>query len=134
MSFYDINVSEDSYFWSAKKVTNSTQPELKSFVELVGGISSGEAALTTAGSLVKQFKDRSSEFASAIDVHVAGKERSMLPLFKSALVRDVMAEGTKVQARALLGAEIDDERPLFDSGLIPSPDGMLWLAPATIKR
>jgi FAD-dependent halogenase len=133
MSFYDINVSEESYFWSAKKVTKSTQSELTSFVELVGGISSGEAALTTADSLIERFKNRSIEFANAIDAHVADKERSMLPLFKSELVRDVMAEGTRVQAGALLGTEAGSEHPLFDSGLIPSPDGMLWSAPATIK-
>ena len=40
MCFYDMHVSEDSYYWSAKKVTKDTNPELEAFVDLVGGISS----------------------------------------------------------------------------------------------
>ena len=50
VAFYDLNVNEDSYFWSAKKVSKNTNSDLQSFVELVGGVSSGEAALATAES------------------------------------------------------------------------------------
>ncbi len=32
MSFYDMHVDEDSYFWSAKKVTGNSHSELESFV------------------------------------------------------------------------------------------------------
>ena len=45
VSFYDMHVDENSYFWSAKKVTDSTSSDLESFVSLVGGVSSGETAL-----------------------------------------------------------------------------------------
>jgi hypothetical protein len=45
VAFYDLNVNENSYFWSAKKVTKNTSSGLQSFVELVGGVSSGGAAL-----------------------------------------------------------------------------------------
>src|SRR5437762_3687987 len=31
-----------SYFWKARKVTNSNYSELQAFVELVGGLASGE--------------------------------------------------------------------------------------------
>src|SRR5512146_1786052 len=72
VSFYDMHVDESSYFWSAKKVTDSTSSDLESFVSLVGGISSGETAL------VDRYKRRSSEFASAVDALVAGNEQSMV--------------------------------------------------------
>ena len=62
VSFYDMHVDEDSYFWSAKKVTDSTSTDLESFVSLVGGVSSGEAALATVA-LAQRYKSRSSEFA-----------------------------------------------------------------------
>jgi halogenation protein CepH len=65
MAFYDMHVSENSYFWSAKKVTKNTNTELESFVDLVGGVSSGEAALTKAESLARSYRHRSSEFAEA---------------------------------------------------------------------
>jgi len=128
MSFYNIHVSEDSYFWSAKKLTQNTRPELESFVDLVGGVSSGEAALVGAGALAQRFKDRSTEFANAVDALAADKQQSMLPLFKSSVVRQVMVEGAQVQARALLGGDSETEAPLFDSGLVSSADGMFWEA------
>jgi len=43
-SFYEMNVNEESYFRLAKKVTNNEHTELESFVDLAGGMSSGEGA------------------------------------------------------------------------------------------
>jgi halogenation protein CepH len=128
MSFYDMNVNEDSYFWSAKKITQNMSSELVSFVDLVGGMSSGEMALADSEAVTRRFKDRSSEFASAVDKHVAEEERDSWALFKSSVVRPLWVEGAQIQARALLGERAAAERPLFDNGLVPSPDGMFWSA------
>jgi halogenation protein CepH len=49
LSFYDMNVEADAYFALAKKVTNSGRTDLESFVDLIGGVSSGEAALAASG-------------------------------------------------------------------------------------
>jgi FAD-dependent halogenase len=129
ISFYDMHVSEDSYFWSAKKTTKNTNSELESFTELVGGISSGEAALTQAEALAQRFKGQAREFAHAVDELVATEERSMVPLFRSSVVRQANAEGQQVQALAVLGAARGSELPLFDDGLVPSTDGLSWAAP-----
>jgi halogenation protein CepH len=129
MSFYNLHVSEGSYFWSAKKVTNNTSSELESFIDLVGGVSSSETALTGAEVLAHRFRGRSIEFADAVDQLVAGQERSMLPLFKSSIVREAMLEGAQVQSLAILGEDAESESPLFGNGLIPSPDGMFWSVP-----
>jgi halogenation protein CepH len=129
VAFYDIHVSETSYFWSAKKVTKNTSPELESFVDLVGGVSSGETALADADLLAKRFKSRTDEFSRAVDTLVATNEKSMFPLMKSGIVRDVLHEGSQVQARALLGENAMAEAPLLPDGLIPSADGLFWSAP-----
>jgi FAD-dependent halogenase len=129
VSFYDMHVDENSYFWSAKKVTKSTSSELESFVSLVGGVSSGETALGTAEALAERYKSRSSEFATAVDKLVADKERSMVPLVRSSIVKHAMQEGAKEQARVLLGQDAEPETPLFEGGLVPSADGMSWSAP-----
>ncbi len=126
VAFYDMHVSENSYFWSAKKITKNTSSELESFVELLGGVSSGEAALAEAESLAQRYKGRSSEFAEAVDTLVANKEQSMLPVFTSSIVQQLMQEGTQVQARALLRENAAAEVPIFENGLIPSPDGLSW--------
>jgi FAD-dependent halogenase len=130
VAFYDLNVNEDSYFWSAKKVTKNTNSDLQSFVELVGGVSSGEATLATAGSSEVHYKRRSREFASAVDQLVANNEQSMVPIIKSSIVKNAMQEGGKEQARVLLGATADPGVPLFDGGLIASSDGLGWSLPA----
>jgi FAD-dependent halogenase len=130
VSFYDMHVDENSYFWSAKKVTESTSSELESFVSLVGGISSGEAALGTAEALAESYKSRSSEFAKAVDKLVADKEQSMVPLVRSSIVKHAMQEGAKEQARVLLGENAEPETPIFEGGLVPSADGLSWSVPA----
>jgi FAD-dependent halogenase len=129
MAFYNMHVSEGSYFWSAKKVTQSTSSELESFVDLVGGVSSGEAALANADILLERLKARSDEFSAAVDEFVAAKEQSMMPIFKSAVVRRANHESAQVQARALLGNAMQREDPVFDNGLVPSADGFFWSAP-----
>jgi halogenation protein CepH len=124
VSFYDMHVNENSYFWSAKKVTDSTTTDLESFVSLVGGVSSGEAALT------QQYKSRSTEFAAAVDQLVASNEQSMVPLIRSSIVKHAMQEGAKEQARVLLGEDAAPESPIIEGGLVASPDGLSWSAPA----
>jgi halogenation protein CepH len=126
MSFYDIHVSETSYFWSAKKIARNSHSELESFVDLVGGVSSGEAALARAEPLAQRFQERSAELVTAVDKLVADKERSMLPLVKSSIVRAAMQESAQVQAQAQLGEDAEAEPPLFENGLVPSADGMFW--------
>jgi halogenation protein CepH len=126
MCFYDMHVDENSYYWSAKKVTNSTSSDLEAFVTLVGGESSGEAALGEAATLVDRFKDRSREYASAVDELVANNEQSMLPIYDSPVVEDATRESAQIQMLATLGADRGRELPLFKDGLIPSADGMFW--------
>jgi halogenation protein CepH len=129
MSFYDMHVDEDSYFWSAKKVTRNQHTELEAFVELVAGMSTTDFELSDAESAAVQFKRRSSEFADAIDTLVDQREQSMAPLFKSSAVRRAMQEGAQVQTRAQLGEHAGEEQPVFDGGLVASVDGMFWERP-----
>jgi halogenation protein CepH len=125
VSFYDMHVDENSYFWSAKKVTASTTSDLESFVSLVGGVSSGESSLSTA-ELTERYKSRSSEFARAVDELVANNEQNMVPLINSNVVKHAMKEGAKEQARVLLGQDAEPDMPLFEGGLVPSKDGLSW--------
>jgi FAD-dependent halogenase len=123
-----MHVDENSYFWSAKKVTASTSSDLESFVSLVGGVSSGESALSSA-ELAERYKSRSSEFATAVDKMVGDKEQSMVPLINSQIVKHAMREGAQEQARVLLGQDAEPDMPLFEGGLVPSTDGLSWSLP-----
>jgi FAD-dependent halogenase len=129
-SFYDMHANEESYFWAARKVTQDTHSELEAFVDLVGGMSSGESSLADAERVAGRFKSRSEEFAKAVDSLASEKEQdSMVPLFRSAVVRQALQEGAQVQTQALLGEDAEPDFPIFKGGLIPSADGMLWTFP-----
>jgi halogenation protein CepH len=128
-SFYDMHVDEGSYFWSAKKVINSNHAELESFVELVAGMSSTDFDLSDAESGALRLKQRSAEFADAIDTLVDQQEESMAPLFRSSVVSQAMQEGSQVQTRAQLGEYAGDDVPVFDGGLVASSDSMFWEEP-----
>ncbi|MEV0407192.1 tryptophan 7-halogenase [Actinoallomurus sp. NPDC050550] len=129
MSFYDMHIDEKSYFWSAKKVTNSSHTELEAFVELVAGMSTTDFDLNDAESGAIRLKERSAEFAEAIDTLAGEAQQNVTPLFRLPVVRRAMQEGSQVQARAQLGERAGPNTPVFDGGLVASPDGMFWQDP-----
>ncbi|CAM4434341.1 Putative epoxidase LasC [Mycobacterium basiliense] len=134
LSFYETHQDESSYFWQAKKITKNAKPDLEAFIELVGGISSGESALTDAESLAKHFEAQCAEFAGAVENLSESPGTGMMPMFKSSIVRKVMQQlvqsGAEVQMQALLGDHAKPEAPLFPGGLVSSSDGMHWVTPA----
>jgi halogenation protein CepH len=128
MSFYQMHRDENSYFWNAKKVTNSSLTELEAFVELVGGISSGESALVDAAAVAERFRSGAVEFSSAIDSMTDNLGGSMAPMYRSTVVRQAMQESSQIQMRASFGADAEAEESLFPGGLVSSPDGLFWVA------
>jgi halogenation protein CepH len=127
MSFYQMHSDENSYFWNAKKVTNSSFTELEAFVELVGGISSGESALVDAASVADRLRSGAAEFSEAIDAISENPGGSMGPMYRSSVVRQAMRESSQIQMRASFGEEAEAEDSLFPGGLVPSADGMFWI-------
>jgi FAD-dependent halogenase len=128
VSFYEMHVSEDSYFWEARKVTKSNYSEMQAFVDLVGGLASEEFQLADGEAVMQRFSSESKELGKAINQQLAnGDSARVVPMFKSSIVRQAMQESAQVQARAQLGAEFQNEMPLFDEGLISSADGLLWV-------
>lgn len=106
VAFYDKHSDEQSYFWKAKKVTGSAASELQSFVDLVGGGSSEERALVDAGS----YLDRRD---GDIDD----------------MIWSVAEAGARIQVQAATGGTEDEQVPVRQGGLVPSPDGMHWSLP-----
>jgi FAD-dependent halogenase len=131
MSFYAMNVDKESYFWQARKITNSSHSELEAFVDLVGGVSSGDFDLGENGEAIAQrVKSESSELTNAVQQIVDSGSDSVIPLLKASVFRQAMQESEKVLVRAQLGEEFDTEQPLLGSGLISSADGLLWVPSA----
>ncbi|WP_250029480.1 tryptophan 7-halogenase [Paractinoplanes maris] len=124
-AFYDMQSDESSYFWRARKVTNFNTTDLEAFVSLVGGVHSGEQALTQA-------RKSSGALADAVertgDMQTESGER-MHHLFGTPVVREVMQEMNNIQVRGIRGADAK-ELPLLDNGLVPGPDGLSWMDPS----
>jgi FAD-dependent halogenase len=59
--FYAQNVSEDSYFWQAKRLTGSALSDMVAFIELVGGVASGEPTLTDSDDGIHSYAARASQ-------------------------------------------------------------------------
>ncbi|MFJ5042997.1 tryptophan 7-halogenase [Streptomyces parvulus] len=125
VAFYDMHQDEDSYFWTAKKVIDSSAPGLESFVDLVGGGASREGGLVNAASYTEHRETDFQEFSELAN-RPAGENGTDRDLFDSTLVQSVLEEGAKIQVHAALGGAVDDEGPVRDGGLVPSADGMRW--------
>jgi halogenation protein CepH len=127
LTFYEMNVDEQSYFWRAKKVTNCPESELAAFVELVGGVASGDVTLTGAAQRVaEQFRAASRDLNAAVESISRDPYASMGPMLGVPAVSGAMQEGAQIQAHAILGADAGAEEPLFPGGLISSTDGVHW--------
>jgi halogenation protein CepH len=128
VAFYDMHQDEDSYFWTAKKVTNSAASNIESFVELVGGGASNEIALVDPGSYLAERSAAFQELSEVVDRRARGKAENY-ELLQSALIRSVAKEGHRIQIQAAAGRNVDEQVPVRAGGLVPSADGLHWAQP-----
>lgn len=131
-SFYGMNVNQESYFWEAKEITCSSAPELEAFVDLVGGVSSGDFDLGEgdAETMAQRVSTEATELANAARRIAESGSDSVIPLLEAPVFRNAVQESEKVLARAQLGTQFSTEEPLLASGLISSPDGLCWVPSA----
>jgi halogenation protein CepH len=123
-SFYDMHQSEDSYFWKARKVLGSQQPDDEAFVTLVAGVSNlqQDEGLLVDNTQLERIKG---ELRQLEDI-----DEKSAPYFadeKETFLDALVTEATQIQEQASVGAIRRAEKPLFEGGLIPSPDGFRWV-------
>jgi len=128
VSFYDMHQDERSYFWKARKVTNVGATELEAFVELVGGLVSGDASLAGVDEAVTRLAAASSDIGRAVG-RLTETDGLRNPLFESKTIRTVFQEGAVLQERGVFGGPLEDEAPLTAGGLVASDDGLSWRSP-----
>ncbi|MER5337025.1 tryptophan 7-halogenase [Micromonospora sp. NPDC002717] len=130
VAFYDMHQDEESYFWTAKQITDdNVAGAVEAFVQLVGGAGSQERALVDAESYIQRREPAFRQLAEVVQgpVSEAGEDRNLLG---ASMLREVLKEGVRVQTQAAMGGNVDDLHPLRPGGLIPSADGMRWRRPA----
>jgi halogenation protein CepH len=125
MSFYELHVDEESYFWQARKLVGHGESVEEAFVDLVGGVASGDFARRPTSAPASSATAQEMADAIARPTPVGDIEN----LTDARMVSDVLAEGTHLQLRGLLGEGAGAEPPLFTNGLVPSADGRRWTTP-----
>ncbi|MPY60684.1 tryptophan 7-halogenase [Streptomyces spongiae] len=128
VSFYDMHQDERSYFWKARKVAGVAATELEAFVELVGGLASGDRSLAGPGEAGARLTAASSDLDEAVG-RLPDSDGLRNPLYESPTFRQTFHEGSVLQERGVFGGPLEDETPLRPGGLVPSEDGLAWLAP-----
>jgi FAD-dependent halogenase len=137
VGFYDMQVDENSYFWMARKIINTSEKDNIPFVRLVSGLSAVDEPTFGGG---HEFFDSRVGFGQWFESRLTGGEEAGFgsrATGKPTLDRNrfnpnkfmegFTAEITQLQLLALFGEERDQERPLFPDNLIPAPDGLHWV-------
>ena len=115
LSFYDVHQDEQSYFWRARKILNTSEPENEAFVRLISGFSTAESNIF--------------ETASRVSAHMKAFERSES---REALSRIEQLARPNPKAIRMPGQSPDGvgpERPRWPGGLVTSADGFHWTLP-----
>ena len=128
VAFYDMHQDERSYFWKARKVTHVGSTELEAFVDLVGGLASGDASLGGPAAAGSRLAAASSRLDEAVG-RLPDSDGLRNPLLESAPVRQVFQEGAVLQERGVFGGPLEDESPVRPGGLVASEDGLTWEEP-----
>ncbi|MEV5840677.1 tryptophan 7-halogenase [Streptomyces sp. NPDC051985] len=127
IAFYDMERNEDSYFWSAKKITRVEVDEAAAFAELAGGAASGDTGLPATGGLGARWSTATAELEDAVGRLAAADDRTN-PLLTTRVVTDTFRTGNDLQEQALFGAPPDaPDAPSAPGRLAVASDGLSWL-------
>jgi halogenation protein CepH len=121
ISFYDMHCDEQSYFWSAKKLTEVDSMETAAFAELVGGLASGDAGVLTPADVRAELRATAADLGRSVE-ELAVAADGHNPLYSSLAVGETFHEGKNLQDEALHGPAADQRR----SRLVVAKDGLSW--------
>jgi halogenation protein CepH len=128
LAFYDMHKDLASYYWHARKVTNSSELNNEAFINLVAGVGgSGERLYSSSEAYLKERNGLSDVLFP--DVSGERKPEGSLSRKRKEFYKRFLGEVTQVQLQAVLKEKRPKEVPLFAGGLIPSQDGLRWINP-----
>ncbi|MEU1474287.1 tryptophan 7-halogenase [Streptomyces sp. NPDC005760] len=125
IAFYDMERNDESYFWSAKKVTKVDSTEAAAFAELAGGLVSGDTAVLGPRRLGDRWSAAAAELDGAVGRLAAPDERTN-PLLSTRIVGETFRTGNDLQEQALYGGPLDGTAPAAPDHLVASADGLGW--------
>jgi len=133
-AFYDMHQDKQSYFWSARKILNTTEKANEAFVRLVAGLSQEDEPLFNGGDGYFEAREGIGQWFQGMVAREGegADEPAEVPSFDKSLfdpdqfMMGFTSEIAQLQLQALYGKNRPSESPLFAGGLVPTPDGMHW--------
>jgi FAD-dependent halogenase len=120
VAFYDMDQDLDGYYWAARRVLQATDEGGNAFIRLVGGLA-GHLFPSAHGEghmYVHARASGSSPGASRAASDPAARDRFMTELTREGIQMQMQGSGIPYA-----------QPPLFEHGLVPSADGLAWVAP-----
>jgi FAD-dependent halogenase len=122
IAFYDMNQDLHSYFWTARKLLNSSQSAHESFVTLVAGLSS---SAETNGGVTQEFLTTTQSLSNSMKRAQSAPGEFAVSAVDSAFMNALTKESSQLQFRSLSDSAAP-EVPLWNTGLVPTEDGKRW--------
>jgi FAD-dependent halogenase len=133
-SMYDLNRSESSYFWEARRLLGTAVSSEAAFAELVAGVSGdGGETIAERGPASPAAHDLSGALNRASQPDALDEGDIVLAGQHARLLGEALHEATELQVRAGLGEHADllpPSKPLVPGGLTATTDGLRWLVPS----
>ncbi|WP_030024485.1 tryptophan 7-halogenase [Streptomyces monomycini] len=126
-AFYTMQAPSDTYFQQARELTGGQAGAVASFINLVGGLASGDRALTDAG----QVTDLLGTAAQVLDKSVRGYQPSTDgdPWDESPMLGETFAQSDLLAEQGTAGGGFGETAPQFPGGLVATEDGLHWAEP-----
>jgi halogenation protein CepH len=121
IAFYDMQKDVESYYWAARNILKTDEAGNEAFVRLVSGVAPEEffAARRGLGSLWQ-----SQANGSADAIRETGFDTSKFDVVS--FLKGSVVEQHQIEGQAGIRPH-ENEKPLFEGGLVPSMDGFHWV-------
>jgi halogenation protein CepH len=117
LAFFDLEQDWDSYFWKARTLLNTDERGNEAFIRLVAG------GASAPGDFFAEREGLGKEFEGMIPVLTG---QAPAPADAADALR--LNNARVLESQQLITGGSDT--PLFDDGLVPTPDGLAWAVPA----
>jgi halogenation protein CepH len=121
VAFFDMQQDWDDYFWTARRLLNTTETANEAFIDLIAG------AGTAPDEFFAQRRGLGEEFAAMVPALADTDEGPQSASANGSPSTRLNDERVR-ESRELIGGAADV--PLFGDGLVASADGLRWAYPA----
>ncbi|MFK8848613.1 tryptophan 7-halogenase [Streptomyces sp. Ac-502] len=131
-AFYTMQAPSDAYFRQAHKLTGGQAGAVASFINLVGGLASGDRALTDAEQVTARLGTAARVLDESAHHYQASPDGD--PWDESPMLGETFAQSDLLAEQGATGSGFAETAPQFPGGLVATEDGLHWAEPTGPAR